>query len=214
MASLKFQDVLIEHITHAAFKISYGNINVYIDPFEIKKELKDGDVIICTHDHYDHCSPEDIQRVAKKDAAIIASSNCKTKIEKLSYKYYLLEPGGRVEIKGVTVEAVPAYNIGKRFHPKEYKGIGVVVSIGGVKIYHAGDTDRIPEMKELKGKVDLALLPVSGTYVMTADEAVEAALDIQPKIAVPMHYGAIVGSRLDAETFKKKLEGKIRVEII
>ncbi|MEZ0346608.1 MAG: MBL fold metallo-hydrolase [Infirmifilum sp.] len=214
MASLKFRGITVEHLKHATFKISNGGVTIYIDPFQVERVLRDGDIIICTHDHYDHCSPEDILKVAKQSAVIVASVNCRAKVEKIGFNSYLVEPGQKVEVKGVSIEAVPAYNIGKRFHPREYKGIGVIVNIGGIRIYHAGDTDRIPEMKELKGKVDIALLPVSGTYVMTADEAVEAALDIQPQIAIPMHYGVIVGSSTDAEHFKKKLEGKIQVEII
>ncbi|AKG38097.1 Zn-dependent hydrolase [Infirmifilum uzonense] len=214
MGQLEFQGVLIEHLSHAAFKISGSGITIYVDPFEIEKESRDGDIIICTHDHYDHCSPEDVHKVSKREGVIVASVNCKSKIEKLGFTHHLLEPGNKIEVKGVTIEAVPAYNIGKRFHPRDYKGIGVIIGIGGIRIYHAGDTDYIPEMKDLKGKVDIALLPVSGTYVMTAEEAVKAALDIEPKIAVPMHYGVIVGSTADAEMFKKKLEGKVRVEII
>lgn len=214
MGSVTFQGVLIEHLKHATFKLSAGGVTVYIDPYEVEGSPRDGDVVVCTHDHYDHCSPDDVLKVAKKDAVIVASVNCREKVEKLGLQYHLLEPGGKVEVKGVVVEAVPAYNIGKKFHPREYKGIGVIVSLGGVRVYHAGDTDHIPEMRELRGRVDVALLPVSGTYVMTADEAVKAALEIQPKLAIPMHYGVIVGSQRDAEHFKKELEGKIQVAII
>ncbi|UNQ74135.1 MBL fold metallo-hydrolase [Infirmifilum sp. NZ] len=214
MGSLTFQGLLVEHLKHATFRLSAGGVTIYIDPFEVEGAPRDGDIVICTHDHYDHCSPDDVLKVAKKDAVVIASVNCKGKVEKLGLRYHLVEPGSRVEVKGVTVEAVHAYNVNKRFHPREYKGVGVIVTIGGVRVYHAGDTDHIPEMKELKGRVDVALLPVSGTYVMTAEEAVRAALDIQPKLAIPMHYGAIVGSASDAERFKKELEGKVQVVII
>lgn len=214
MGSVEFQGILIEHLGHACFKISGSGVVIYVDPFQVSSAPRDGDIIICTHDHYDHCSSEDILKVAKDDAVVVASPNCKHVLDELGLKYHMLEAGKSVEVKGVLVEAVPAYNVNKRFHPRTYGGIGVVVSVGGVRIYHAGDTDHIPEMKQLRGRVDVALLPVSGTYVMSAEEAASAALDIQPKLAIPMHYGSIVGSRRDAELFKKKLEGKIPVEII
>jgi len=115
-------------------------------------------------------------------------------------------------LEGLTVTAVPAYNTNKAFHPKENGWLGFILNIDGVSIYHAGDSDFIPEMKDLE--VDIALLPVSGTYVMTSDEAVEAALAINPKLAIPMHYGAIVGDQSDAANFKDKLDGKIDVVVL
>ena len=123
-----------------------------------------------------------------------------------------MRPGDRLSVKGLEVEAVPAYNLNKDFHPKDAGMLGFVVNIGGVRLYHAGDTDFIPEMKGIK--TDVALLPVSGTYVMTADEAVEAALTIKPKVAIPMHYGAIVGDKNDAEHFRDQLAGRIEVVIL
>ena len=113
---------------------------------------------------------------------------------------------------GVHILAVPSYNTDKQFHPQANGWLGFIITIDGISIYHAGDTDVIPEMKSFN--VDIALLPVSGTYVMTADQAVNAALDINPKIAIPMHYGAIVGDANDAETFKNKLAGKVNVTIL
>lgn len=201
-------------MSHAAFKIAGANVTIYVDPFQVASEPHDADIVICTHDHYDHCSPEDIRKVAKKGTTIIASTNCAGKVRALGFEYKLLNPGDRIEVRGVAVEAVPAYNIGKKFHPKEYRGIGVLVKVGGVTVYHAGDTDLIPEMANLKGKVNVALLPVSGTYVMDWSEAVKAAETISPDIAIPMHYGSIVGSERDAENFAKKLAGRIRVEVI
>ena len=124
-----------------------------------------------------------------------------------------VKPGDRLALDGVTVEAVPAYNTNKQFHTKDKELIGYIVGIGGARIYHAGDTDRIPEMKDFKN-IDVALLPVSGTYVMTAEEAVQAALDIKPGVAIPMHYGAIVGGRADAERFARDLQGKVPVVIL
>ena len=133
-------------------------------------------------------------------------------VEHLSGDVRVVKPGETLTIDGVKIEAVPAYNTNKQFHPKENGWLGFIVEMEGVRIYHAGDTDMIPEMKELK--VDIALLPVSGTYVMTAAEAVEAALAIQPGLAIPMHYGSIVGGETDAEKFSAALKGKVEVAVL
>ncbi len=211
---LTIDGVEIERLVHSAFRVRGNGVTVYIDPFQIPGSPRDGDVVICTHDHFDHCSPQDVVKVASPDAVIVASENCRDKVSPLGFKAYFLSPGEKVSVKGVEVEAVPAYNVGKRFHPRGYGGIGVLLRIGGVTIYHAGDTDYIPEMEQLRGRVDVALLPVSGVYVMSPEEAARAAEVIQPRVAVPMHYGAIVGDRGHAERFAKLLEGKVRVEII
>ncbi|RLG02733.1 MAG: MBL fold metallo-hydrolase, partial [Thaumarchaeota archaeon] len=122
----------------------------------------------------------------------------------------LVRPGDKVEVKGAKIEAVPAYNVNKFrspgvvYHPKEEGSVGYVIELDGVRIYHAGDTDFIPEMRNLE--VDVALIPVSGTFVMTAEEAAEAVNTFKPKVAIPMHYGAIVGDKSDAERFKKLAE--------
>ena len=145
---------------------------------------------------------------------MVASINCEKKVRGMGYEYKLLRPGDSVTVHGVEVRAIPAYNVVKQFHPRAYQGIGVLVKLEGVTVYHAGDTDFIPEMEQLKGQVDVALLPVSGVYVMDAAEAARAALAIQPRVAIPMHYGEIVGSERDAEAFRRALEGKVRVEIL
>ncbi len=211
---LTVDGVEIERISHSAFRIRGGGVTVYIDPFHVAGMPRDGDVVICTHDHFDHCSPDDVKKVAAPSAIIVASRNCAGKVGRLGFEYKLLSPGESVEVKGVRIEAVPAYNVGKRFHPRGYGGIGVLVEIGGITVYHAGDTDYIPEMESLRGRVDVALLPVSGVYVMDPLEAAKAAQAIAPRVAVPMHYGDIVGNRGDAERFARLLEGKVRVEII
>lgn len=214
MGELQFRGVKIQHLPHAGFRLEGGGLVVYIDPFSLPSSPGDGDVGVCTHDHYDHCSPEDLRKALKRDAVIVAASNCERKLRGLMRGLKLLKPGDEVEVKGVKVRAVPAYNVGKPYHPREYGGIGVIVELSGVRIYHAGDTDLIPEMESLRGHVDVALVPVSGVYVMTAGEAVEAVRRIQPALAIPMHYGAIVGDRRDAESFKRLLEGVCEVAII
>jgi len=211
---LNYGELTIRRLAHAAFRVSGAGRVIYIDPFRIAQAPRDGDIVVCTHDHYDHCSPEDVRKVAKPGATIIASVNCERKVRGMGFEYKLLRPGDTVAVHGVEIRAVPAYNVGKHFHPRDYHGIGVLIKHAGVTIYHAGDTDLIPEMEQLRGQVDVALLPVSGVYVMDAAEAAKAALLIQPRVAVPMHYGEIVGSERDAEAFRRALEGRVRVELL
>ncbi len=199
----------IEWLGHDSFRISSEGQTVYIDPFKLSGDHPVADVILVTHEHFDHYSAEDIAKIVNEDTIIVTDAATGRNI---STGVRVLEPGEQAVVKGLTVEAVPSYNLDKNFHPRDNKWLGFIITIGGCRIYHAGDTDRIPEMKDLEA--DIALLPVSGTYVMTAEEAVQAALDIHPLIAVPMHYGDIVGERKDADQFVNGLQGKIRVEIL
>lgn len=192
---------------HDGFRID-GEKTIYIDPFQLPSEKK-ADLICITHEHFDHCSPEDVARIQQQSTVIVTE---KDSAVKLTGDIRTVAPGQKVTIDGITIETVPAYNTDKDFHPKANNWLGFILEIDGVRIYHAGDTDFIPEMKELT--TDIALLPVSGTYVMTADQAVEAALAINPKIAIPMHYGAIVGGISDAEAFKTALAGKMEVVVL
>jgi len=189
---------------HDCFRIDASQC-IYIDPYQIQ-DTKPADVILVSHDHFDHCSPEDVAKIQQPATIIITE---KDSAKKLNGDIRVVSPGERVELEGLAVEAVPAYNTDKDFHPKANGWLGFVIEIDGVRIYHAGDSDFIPEMKTLS--VDIAMLPVSGTYVMTAAEAIEAALAIQPKLAIPMHYGAIVGDSNDAITFRDALADKMEV---
>ncbi|MGM0428145.1 MAG: MBL fold metallo-hydrolase [Thermodesulfobacteriota bacterium] len=197
----------ISWLGHDGFLID-GTQKLYFDPYQIDGGSR-ADIICITHEHFDHCSPEDVAKVQGPDTVIVTEAQCKGK---LSGDVRVMKPGDTLEVKGVHIHAVASYNTNKDFHPRKNAWLGFVVKMDGVRIYHAGDTDFIPEMKDLE--VDIALLPVSGTYVMTADEAVKAALAINPKLAIPMHYGAIVGDKQDARTFKDSLEGKIDVLIL
>ncbi len=207
MADIKEFAKKIHWLGHDSFRIDASKI-IYFDPFQISGGPI-ADIILVSHEHFDHCSPEDIRKIQGPDTIIVTE---KDSAKRLSGNVKVVKPGEKIEVNGVKIEAVPAYNIGKDFHPKANGWLGFIVEVDGVRIYHAGDTDFIPEMKGIN--VDIALLPVSGVYVMTADQAVEAAKAIKPKLAIPMHYGAIVGSEDDAIRFKKALEGIVDVLIL
>ncbi len=198
----------INWLGHDSIRIDAKNgAKIYFDPYQIGSN-PEADLILITHDHFDHCSVEDVAKIQGAKTVIVTE---KDSAKKLSGDVRVVSPGDTLTIKGINIEAVMSYNMNKDFHPRENNWLGFIVEIDGVRIYHAGDSDFIPEMKDIK--TDIALLPVSGTYVMTAKEAVEAALAINPKLAIPMHYGSIVGDESDAETFKQGLMGKIEVMI-
>ena len=204
------QDVVknITWLGHDGFLIKGDGKAIVIDPFQVKK-CEPADVILVTHEHYDHCSPEDIQKVQEASTVIVTEADS---AKKLSGDVRVVQPGDKLTVSGIQIEAVPAYNTNKNFHPKQNGWLGFVLIVNGVRIYHAGDTDLIPEMDSIKA--DIALLPVSGTYVMTAEEAVEAAKIIKPKLVIPMHYDAIVGSADDARRFRDALAGTCEVVVL
>lgn len=197
----------IAWLGHDGFRIDAGK-TIYVDPYQIEGGPV-ADLILITHEHFDHCSPEDVAKIQGPETVIVTE---KDSAKKVTGDVRVLKPGEILALGDVKIEAVPSYNTDKDFHPKKNGWLGFIAEIDGVKVYHAGDADFIPEMKDFE--VDIALLPVSGTYVMTADQAVKAALAINPKLAIPMHYGAIVGDEQDALNFKKELEGKIDVSIL
>jgi len=209
MGSTQFRGLKITHIVHDCFRFNNSK-TVYIDPFRLSGGEEKADVIFATHDHYDHLSIEDIKKIVKDSTIIVAPLNAKEKLSVFS-NVVLLKEGESKTIDALKVKALPAYNINKKFHPKGF-GLGYIIDFAGVKVYHAGDTDEIPEMKNIQ--CDVALLPVSGTYVMTATEAALAAQKISAKLFIPMHYGSIVGTRENAETFKERcsaLESEVRI---
>ncbi len=198
----------IHWLGHDGFRID-GQKTIYIDPWQIAGGPP-ADVVLITHDHYDHCSPDDVAKVSGPGTVIVTVAAA---AKKLKGEVRVVKPGDSLTVNGVPIEAVPAYNVNKRFHPRSAGYVGFIITVGGQRIYHAGDTDVIPEMADVKA--DVALLPVSGVYVMTADEAVQAAEIIQPQVAIPMHYGAgVAGSIEDAQRFRDALEGKVNVVIL
>ncbi|MEK6813028.1 MAG: MBL fold metallo-hydrolase [Nanoarchaeota archaeon] len=207
---MQMGELNIEWLGHDGFKINATNKKIYIDPYQLKTSFQDADVICITHEHYDHCSPEDIERVIKPASIIITIPECQSKLSKIVARVadvLVMEPFQKEEREGYIVETIPAYNTNKfrspglPFHPEEDGKVGFILTMNGKRIYHAGDTDFIPEMKSLKN-IDIALIPVSGTYVMTPEEAAQAVESFKPKIAIPMHYNSIVGTVKDAEKFK------------
>jgi L-ascorbate metabolism protein UlaG (beta-lactamase superfamily) len=195
----------IFRLNHDAFRIE-GEKIVYTDPFKLTAGEPKADLILITHDHFDHCSPEDIEKVVQDSTTMVAPESCRAQLETLPGTLRIIAPGESLEAQGVAVEAVPAYNVDKDFHPKDNGWVGYIFTLGGRRIYHAGDTDHIPEMKDLQA--DIALLPVSGTYVMTAEQAIAAAEDIGPEVVIPMHYDDIVGTAADAQRFAAGYSGK------
>jgi L-ascorbate metabolism protein UlaG (beta-lactamase superfamily) len=193
---------------HDAYRLDSAAGPIYFDPFEISGGPPAA-LILVSHEHYDHCSPGDVAKIKGPDTVIVTEADS---AKKLSGDVRVVKPGDTLKVKGVEIRVVPSYNTDKNFHPKERGWLGFVVTVGGVSIYHAGDADHIPEMAELD--VDIALIPVSGTYVMTASQAVAAAKAINPRLAIPMHYGAIVGSESDALKFAKSLEGVVPVRVL
>lgn len=188
----------VDWLGHASFRIR-GSKTLYIDPWKIGTSPRDGDLVLVTHDHYDHLSSEDIARVAEQSATVVVPASSAESLDWPAKSP--VSPGESLDLGGVIVHAVPAYNTNKDYHPRSQKWVGYIIEMDGVRIYHSGDTDLIDEMKDID--CDIALLPVSGTYVMTADEAVKAVDRIKPKKAVPMHWGEIVGGRKDAEHFQE-----------
>ena len=204
---IEFKGLRISWLGHDSFVIT-NRKTVVIDPFKIKGRHGAADILLITHEHFDHCSPDDVKKIASKNTVIVATPACKAELAKSKIgDVRTVKPGDKLRLDGISIEAVPAYNLnkfrepGKVFHPREDQKLGYIVEIDGVRVYHAGDTDAIPEMKGLK--TDVALLPVSGTYVMTAEEAAQAVSLVNPSLAIPMHYGTIVGSEKDAVKFKE-----------
>jgi L-ascorbate metabolism protein UlaG (beta-lactamase superfamily) len=206
----------IEWLGHAAFRITVGRAVVYIDPYRVGEGAPPADLILVTHGHYDHFSPQDVERLSTASTWLVGPAAV---AERVSGQVHSIAPGELLEdeiVRGVHVAAVAAYNTSKRnpdgklFHPPEAGWVGYELNVRGERLYHSGDTDVIPEMDSVTG-VDVALLPVSGVYVMTPQEAAEAARRIQPRVAVPMHWGEDIGTERDAREFAAKAPVEVRI---
>ncbi len=216
---MKIKDIDIEFLGHSGFLISNGNgKRIAIDPYNISENIEKVDFVLITHSHYDHCSIKDISKLVKKGTIIIVPPDVQSKITRIEeVDMQIIEIGDELEFGDIKIEAMPAYNINKEFHPKNEEWLGYLIKINDVIIYHAGDTDRIPEMEKLTGygkhgNEFVALLPVSGTYVMNFEEAAEVAALLRPALVIPMHYGAGVAGTI--EDAKKCKEKNIKAEVL
>ncbi len=198
----------IHWLGHDSFRLD-GPPVLYFDPWRLDGDLPVADMVLVSHQHGDHCSPEDIQKVSGAHTVVVAN----TLAAEVLPGARVVAPGDKLSIKGLEIEVVPAYNVNKfrapgvPFHPKSDQHVGYIVTMDGVRIYFAGDTDPIPEMNDII--CDVALLPVSGTYVMTVEEAAQAAQIITPEIVIPMHYGAGIGTADDGAKLTALYDGKV-----
>ncbi len=198
----------IRWLGHASFLIE-ADPAIYIDPWETPPGLPPADLILVTHPHYDHLSAADIERLAKDTTTVAGPPEVIRQLRHHRLKLLEIKAGEEKTVGGLRIRAVPAYNLTKPFHPKASGWVGFVVYLPDGSVYHAGDTDHIPEMRGLRPTV--ALLPVGGTYTMDAREAARAATEIGPDVAVPMHYGKIVGSDADARRFAELYGGRVEI---
>lgn len=199
---------------HSSFRWDASK-TIYFDPWNLQSASKKADIILITHEHFDHFSKTDIAKISDDDTVVVGpeavTSQLKSQRDDLRDIKTIL-PGQMLELSGVRIKGVASYNIDKNYHPKSGKKLGFIVTMDGVTVYHAGDTDNIPEMKDFR--CDIALLPVGGTYTMNAEEAATAAQAINPKVAVPIHYGQTAGHPGDGKVFEELLKGKIKVEVL
>lgn len=219
---MKIKEGELEFLGHSGFLITTAKgKKIAIDPYNVSEKVPKADLILITHVHHDHCSIQDIKKISKKGTTIITPADAQSKITKVNdVRMEIIEVGDEIKWNDIKIEAIPAYNPEKEFHPKKEGWMGFVIKMKETIIYHAGDTDKIPEMEKLTGygkhgNEFITLLPVSGHYVMDSNEAAEVAEILSPHLAIPMHYGAgVAGTIEDAEKFvelchNKKINAKI-----
>lgn len=200
----------IEVLYHSSIRISNNKV-IYIDPFKIDKNYNDADIVFITHDHYDHYSYEDIDKVINENTTIIIPEELLTKLLRKGINknaIITVEPNEKYMVQGIKFETIPSYNTNKTFHPKENGWVGYIITLDDIRYYIAGDTDITEENRKVK--CDVAFVPVGGTYTMGFKEAAQLINEMQPKIAVPIHYGSVVGTKQDATDFIKLLHPNIK----
>jgi len=205
---LEFDGVKLHWLGHDGYKLTVeGKTVIYIDPYQIfdsHHNKNDADIILLSHNHFDHLSMDDLRHLIGNNTTIVAAKECMEQLKNVrAAETKGVAPGDKLTVQGIPIEAVAAYNTNKHFHPKADGKVGFIITLNKMRIYHTGDTDDIPEMSAIEP--DIGLVPVSGTYVMTAEEAAKAVNEkIKPKkLAIPMHYGSIVGTKKDAVKFKQ-----------
>lgn len=202
---------------HDTFRLLADGKVIWTDPYQIK-ERKKADIILVSHAHHDHCDVDSLKKLCTDDTTLITTPLAKEKVDALPGKKKYLEPGKGITVDGVKVKAVHAYNVNKfrspgtPFHPKG-KNLGFIFEVHDTRVYFAGDTDPIKEMEDF-GPIDVALIPISGTYVANVDEAVEIVKKIRPDVVVPMHVGRGIGSLDDRTEFKKKVGSLAKVKLL
>ena len=204
----------IKVFTHSSIRVQSGDKVIYADPFEIKQAPHDADIILITHDHYDHFSTNDISRIAKPGTVLVVPDNMAKKAEDARQYVGRIETiaqGSSKEVDGLTIETIPAYNTLKPFHMKSAGWVGYIFEADGKRVYIAGDTDATKEAKAVK--CDIALVPIGGHYTMDCKDAAAVVNTIKPEVAIPTHYGSIVGSPEDGKRFAELVDDSIKVEI-
>lgn len=201
---------MIDVLVHSSIKIT-DEKTIYIDPFMVKEEAHDADIILITHDHYDHFSREDIKKVIKEDTVVVVPKGMKLLMNDYQ-NVMLVEPNKKYEVNNINIETVWAYNVSKAFHPKENGWVGYIVETSEGRVYIAGDTDENED--NIKVQCDIALVPVGGTYTMDPVKAYEFVNKIKPKMTIPTHYGSAVGEKNCGEIFAKHVANDIEVKVI
>ena len=203
----------IEVLCHSSIRFNKG-LTIYFDPFKIDNVYHDADIIFITHSHYDHYSEEDINKVIKEDTIIVVPQDLEEKVLKLGFvkkNIIIVKPNEKYNLLNINFKTIPAYNINKNFHPKSNGWIGYIINIDSVTYYIAGDTDITLENKQVK--CDVAFVPIGGKYTMNYSEAAKLINEIKPQFVIPIHYGLIVGSKIDADNFANLIDKEIKCKI-
>lgn len=204
----------IRVLTHSSIRIQSGDTVLYVDPYKVSGRPQDAGFVFITHDHFDHFSPEDIEKVSCDKTVLVVPEKMRDKVLQEADEtrgIIPVKPDAPYDINGFSFETVPAYNRLKPFHPKTAGWVGYIFCLDGKRIYVAGDTDATPDAKKVQ--CDVALVPVGGTYTMNASQAAELVNTIRPAAAIPTHYGSVAGSAADAESFREKVDPAVHVEI-
>lgn len=204
----------IRVLTHSSIRIQSGDTVLYVDPYKVSGRPQDADFVFITHDHFDHFSPEDIEKVSCDKTVLVVPEKMRDKVLQEADEtrgIIPVKPDAPYDINGFGFETVPAYNRLKPFHPKAAGWVGYIFCLDGKRIYVAGDTDATPDARKVQ--CDVALVPVGGTYTMNASQAAELVNTIRPASAIPTHYGSVAGSAADAESFREKVDPAVHVEI-